>query len=341
MPNSHLLGSFVRRFLLESVIADRNLSRNTQASYRDAIRLLLRFITERYGIDPTKLTVEDVNAEVVRNFLTHLEKEHSNSAATVNQRLTAIHSLFRFISQCVPELVDLATQVEAVPLRKTVLPTISYLEKKEMDVFLATPDRRRLQGQRDYALLLFLYNTGARASEAAHATVGDLDLGTSPFVRILGKGRKIRLCPLWPHTAKVLRALLGRRLEGPPEAMVFLNVRGAPITRFGIHTLVERVAERASKQMPSLQEKSVSPHVIRHSTACHLLRAGVDINTIRDWLGHVSLETTNRYAKVDLEMKAKALATCAVTESGTNCLSGESQLAKRSRPDDIFEFAVA
>src|SRR6516162_4574251 len=138
MPDSHLLGSFVRRFLLESVIADRNLSRNTQKSYRDAIRLLLRFVAKRYGIDPTHLTVEDVNAEVVRNFLTYLEKEHSNSLATVNQRLTAIHSLFRFISQCVPELVDLATQVEAVPLRKTVLPTISYLEKKEMDAFLAT-----------------------------------------------------------------------------------------------------------------------------------------------------------------------------------------------------------
>ncbi|MGA2077408.1 MAG: tyrosine-type recombinase/integrase [Terriglobia bacterium] len=316
MPNSHLLGSFVRRFLLESMIADRNLSRNTQTSYRDAVRLLLRFIAERYGIDHTHLTVEDVNAEVVRNFLTHLEKKRSSSAATVNQRLIAIRSLFRFIGQCVPELVDLATQVEAVPLRKTVLPTIPYLEKKEMDAFLATPDRRRLQGQRDYALLLFLFNSGARASEAAHLTVGDLDLGTSPFVRILGKGRKIRLCPLWPHTAKVLRALLDRRLEGPPEDMVFLNVRGAPITRFGIHTLVERIANRTSKQMPSLQEKHVSPHVIRHSTACYLLRAGVDINTIRDWLGHVSLETTNRYAKVDLEMKAKALATCAVTEPG-------------------------
>src|SRR5208283_396122 len=302
MPNSYLLGSFVRRFLLESIIADRNLSRNTQTSYRDAIRLLLRFIAERYGIDPTHLTVEDVNAEVVRSFLTYLEKEHSSSSATVNQRLIAIRSLFRFISRCIPELVDLATQVEAVPLRKTVLPTIPYLEKKEMDALLATPDRRRLQGQRDYALLLFLYNSGSRASEAAHVTVGDLDLGTSPFVRILGKGRKIRLCPLWPHTAKVLRALLGRRLEGPPEAMVFLNVRGAPITRFGIHTLVERIANRTSKQMPSLQEKCVSPHVIRYSTACHLLRAGVDINTIRDWLGHVSLETTNRYyvQKVDM-----------------------------------------
>jgi len=316
MSNPHQIGSFVRRFLLENMIADRNLSRNTQTSYRDAIRLLLRFIAERYGIDPTHLTVEDVNAEVVRSFLTFLEKEHRNSPASVNQRLTAIRSLFRFISQCVPELIDLVAQVETVPLRKTVLPTISYLEKNEIDAFLATPDRHRRLGQRDYALLLFLYNTGARASEAAHVTVGDLGLGTSPFVRILGKGRKIRLCPLWPHTAKILRALLGPRLEGPPEAMVFLNVRGAPITRFGVHSLVKRIANRASKQMPSLQEKHVSPHKVRHSTACHLLRGGVDINTIRDWLGHVSLDTTNIYAEMDLEMKAKALATCAVTEPG-------------------------
>ena len=173
---------------------------------------------------------------------------------------------------------------------------------------------RLLQGQRDYALLLFLYNTGARASEAAHLTIRDLNLGTSPSVRILGKGRKIRPCPLWPHTSQVLRALLGPRLEGSPDDFAFLNVRGAPLTRFGIHTLVERTAARARKAMPSLREKRVSPHVVRHSTACHLLRAGVDINTIRSWLGHVSLQTTNRYAEVDLEMKAKALATCSVAK---------------------------
>lgn len=318
MSDSHPLGPFVRRFLLESVIADRNLSRNTQKSYRDAIRLLLRFITERYGIEPTRLTVEDVKAEVVRNFLTYLEQERHSSPATANQRLIAIRSLFHFVSQGVPELVALAAPLEALPLRKTTLPMIPYLEKEELDALLAAPDRRRPQGQRDYALLLFLYNTGARADEAAHVTVGDLNLGTSPSVRILGKGRKIRLCPLWPHTAKVLRTLLGRRLEGSPDAFVFLNVRHAPVTRFGIHTLVERSAARALNAVPSLREKRVSPHLIRHSTASHLLRAGVDINTIRAWLGHVSLETTNRYAEADLEMKAKALATCAVTEPGRN-----------------------
>jgi len=337
MPDSYPLGPFVRRFLLESVVADRNLSRNTQKSYRDAIRLLLRFITERYGIEPTRLTVEEINVEVVRNFLTYLEKERDSSPATANQRLTAIRSLFHFVSQCVPELVDLAAQVEALPLRKTILPTIPYLEKEEMDALLAAPDRRRPQGQRDYALLLFLYNTGARADEAAHLTVGDLNLGTSPSVRILGKGRKIRVCPLWPHTAKVLRALLGRRLEGSPDAFVFLNVRNAPITRFGIHTLVERSVARALKAMPSLRRKRVSPHVIRHSTASHLLRAGVDINTIRAWLGHVSLETTNRYAEADLQMKAKALATCAVTEPGRN---SDSQATWR-KDRDLMTFLTS
>ena len=190
MPDSHPLGSCVRRFLLESVVADRNLSRHPQKSYRDAIRLLLRFITGRYGIEPTRLTAEDVNAEVVRNFLTYLEKERHSSPATANHRPTAIRSRFHFVSQCLAELVDLAAQVEALPLRKTILPTIPYLEKEEMDAVLAAPDRGSPQGQRDYALRLFLYNTGARADEAAHVTLGDLSLGTSPSVRILGKGAR-------------------------------------------------------------------------------------------------------------------------------------------------------
>jgi len=316
MTDPHPLGPYVRRFLLEDVVTDRNLSLNTQKSYRDAIRLLLLFVVARYGIDPTHLTIEQVTADLLRGFLLHLEQERRSSVATQNQRLASIHSLFRFVARQTPELVELAAQVQSVPLRRTVPPTMPYLEKAEIDAILAAPDRRRPQGQRDYALLLFLYNTGARASEAACTTVGTLDLGTSPAVRIFGKGGKTRFSPLWPHTAKVLRALLGSRVDGPPDAPVFLNVRGESITRFGIHTLVERTAARAVETAPSLRQKRVSPHTLRHTTAVHLLRSGVDINTIRAWLGHVSLETTNRYAEVDLEMKAQALATCAVTESG-------------------------
>lgn len=313
MPDHHLMGPFVRRFLLEDLVADRNLSLNTQKSYRDAIRLLFAFVAERYSTDPTCVTVEQVDAAVVRGFLVHIQDDRGNSIATRNQRLAALHSLFRFIGRLVPELVEHAAQIQAIPLRRTTAPVMPYLDKLEMDALLAVPDRRRAQGRRDYALLLLLYNTGARATAAAQVTVADLNLGTSPSARFHSKGRKIRTCPLWARTAKILRDLLGSRLDGPCESPVFLNVRGQPITRHGVYALVARTVDKATETVPSLRDKRVSPHTIRHTTAVHLLRAGVDINTIRAWLGHVSLETTNRYAEVDLEMKAKALETCAIT----------------------------
>lgn len=317
MADSHPLGPFVRRFLLEDVVTDRNLSINTQRSYRDAIRLLFGFISEHHAIEPARVTVEQVDADLVRAFLAHIEDERGNATATRNQRLAALHSLVRFISRQVPELVDQAIQIQAIPVRRTPTPVMPYLEKLEIDALLAVPNRQRPQGRRDYALLLTLYNTGARASELAMVTVGDLALHTSPSVRFLGKGRKTRVCPLWAHTVDVLRDLLGGRSPCPPNTRAFLNVRGNPVTRFGIHALLARTAEKAAATVPSLKAKRVSPHTVRHTTAVHLLRAGVDINTIRAWLGHVSLETTNRYAEVDLEMKAAALEACAVrpTES--------------------------
>lgn len=313
MSDYHLMGPFVRRFLLEELVADRNLTPNTQKSYRDAIRLLFGFVADRHSTDPIRVTVEQVDATVVRSFLVHLEDDRGNSISTRNQRLAALHSLFRYIGRLVPELVDHAAQIQAIPLRRTTTPVMPYLDKHEMDALLAVPDRNRAQGRRDYALLLFLYNTGSRATEAAQVTVADLSLGTSPSARFRGKGRKIRTCPLWARTAKILRDQLGACIDGPREAPVFLNVRGQAITRYGVHALVARTVDKAAEAVPSLRDKRVSPHTIRHTTAVHLLRAGVDINTIRAWLGHASLETTNRYAEVDLEMKAQALDTCAVT----------------------------
>jgi integrase/recombinase XerD len=184
-----------------------------------------------------------------------------------------------------------------------------------MDALLAAPDRKTAQGCRDYAVILFLYNTGARADEAAQVRIADLDLSQTPeryqsSVEIHGKGNKLRRCPLWPQTVSELSGLVEQR---SPSERVFLNRCGRPLTRFGIHTMIERYVEKLFAQMPSLKSKRVSPHTIRHTTATHLLRAGVDINTIRAWLGHVSLNTTNIYAEVDLEMKAKALAACEVT----------------------------
>jgi integrase/recombinase XerD len=276
MSDQHLLGPYIRRFLLEHVVADRNLSRNTQRSYRDAIRLLLRFMKDRHRIDPTVLTVEHVTADVVRDFLQYLEHERKNAAATLNQRVTVIHSLFRFVGRHVPESVERASQLQGVPLRRVDHPTVPYLEKAELDALLATPDRRRRTGLRDYALLLFLYNTGARADEAAHLTRGALELGRPAFVRILGKGRRMRLCPLWDHTAQILREVLGDRLNGAAETPVFLNVRGQALTRFGVYAMVARLVARTATRMPSLKTKRVSPHSVRHNTETSITVEGTE-----------------------------------------------------------------
>jgi len=312
MDNPTLLGPWVRRFLLDYMGGERNLARNTQRSYRDTLTLLLPFvaIAQRTAVD--RLTVEQVAPEVIRRFLHNLETTRHCSIATRNQRLAAIHAVARFISAHSPEHIAWCGTIRDIPFKKAPQPVIAYLEKDEMEALLAAPDQTTAQGQRDYAMLLFLYNTGARASEATNVSVADLALTHTPSVKLWGKGNKSRYCPLWPLTVHTLVVLIGDR---EPTACVFRNRSQRPLTRFGLHTLVERYAHKASAQMPSLAVKRVSPHTVRHTTAVHLLRAGVDINTIRAWLGHVSLETTNIYAQVDVEMKAKALSLCEVDAS--------------------------
>jgi site-specific recombinase XerD len=315
MHERHPLGPYVRRFLTENIGWERRLSRHTQTSYRDTIRLLLRFVALRCHMDAVGLTLEMLDREAVRAFLVHLEQDRGNAAASRNQRLAAIRSFFRYVGAESPELIEHAATILGIPFQKAPHRPVPYLEKDEMDAVLAAPDRGRPQGRREYALLLFLYNTGARAGEASHVSLGDLHLDGSPAVRLQGKGTKTRHCPLWVTTVEVLRRLIGERLQGSPDSPVFVNVRRQRMTRFGIHRLVARVARKASARVPALAKKKVGPHTIRHSTAVHLLRAGVDINTIRSWLGHVSVDTTSRYAEVDLESKAKALAACAVPPS--------------------------
>lgn len=261
------------------------------------------------------LEVEDLSADAVRNFLAGIEEERGCSVATRNQRLSAIHALAHFIGERSPEHLMWCGQVQNVPFKRTGKNPLTYLEKAEIDALLASPNPHTQQGQKDHALLLFLYNSGARASEAAAVKISDLqgDNRRDSAVRLRGKGAKSRLCPLWPRTMAALAPLIADRSH---DSLVFLNRYGAPVTRFGIHTLVERHAKRASERLPSLAKKRISPHTIRHTTATHLLRAGVDINTIRAWLGHVSIDTTNVYAEVDLEMKAKALAACDTGRKG-------------------------
>lgn len=305
MTDKNLLGPWVRRFLLEHLVAERNLSRNTQVSYRDTLTLLLPFAGAHSKRPIDRMTVEDLSPAIVRQFLEHLEQDRHCAGTTRNQRLSAIHSFARFVGMRSPIHLSWCTEVRSIPFKKTTKTMIGYLEKAEMDALLGQPDRRTALGARNHALLLFLYNSGARADEAARLTIGCLQLGTSPSVRILGKGNKLRLCPLWPKTSSLLGQLVADR---DVNDTVFLGRTRQPMTRFGIHRVVTHHARLASAKVPSLVKKHVSPHTIRHTTAVHLLRAGVDINTIRAWLGHVSLDTTHVYAEVDLEMKAKALA---------------------------------
>lgn len=305
MKNEMLLGPWVRRFLLEHLVAERNLSRNTQVSYRDTLRLLLPFACKLGGHAIERMTVEDLTPSTIRKFFVHLENDRKCSGVTRNQRLATIRSLARFIGVRSPVHLAWCAEIRAMPFKKTAKTVIGYLEKAEMDALLAQPDRRTFLGNRDHALLLFLYNSGARADEAAKLTIDNLQLGAQPSVRLHGKGNKFRTCPLWPITATSLTRLIADR--GKSDA-VFLNRVNQPLTRFGIHRLVTQYAKLTTMKVPSLATKRVSPHTIRHTTAVHLLRAGVDINTIRAWLGHVSLDTTHVYAEVDLEMKAKALA---------------------------------
>ena len=305
MTDRTSLGHWVRRFLLGYATAERNLSANTRASYRDMLVLLLPFVAKHAKATVDTLSVNDLSAEVVRLFLAHLEQERHCSTVTRNQRLASIHALARFIGEHSPEHVDWCAQIRMVPFKRAASTSITYLEKAEMDALLAAPDQSPSLGFRDYVLLLFLYNSGARVSEVASLRIADLDWH-SKSARIIGKGNKHRRCPLWSATMMQLRRIAGQR---PAEEHLFLNRRGEPLTRFGIHTLVERYIAKLRISMPSLQAKRISPHVIRHTTATHLLWSGVDINTIRAWLGHVSLDTTNIYAETDLATKKRALAT--------------------------------
>jgi site-specific recombinase XerD len=331
MPDNAAVGFWVRRFLSDHLIHERGVSRNTQQSYRDTFCLFLPFAAARLKSAVDKLIIDDLSPGIVSEFLAHLEQIRSCSVATRNQRLATLHSFARFTGESSPEHVEWCAQIRRVPFKRTWTNPVPYMEKDEIDELLRAPNRAIEHGQRDYALLLFLYNSGARATEAAGILIEDLtwDAAGTGSVKIRGKGRKVRFCPLWKKTMAELRPLIrGRDASNP----LFLNRYGDPITRFGIHALVARHAESAATQVPSLKTKRVSPHTIRHTTATHLLRAGVDLNTIRAWLGHVSLDTTNIYAETDLAMKAKALAAC---DPG----GGNRRTKKRWRDDpSVMEF---
>ena len=317
IKDTNYLSVWVKRFLLEYLISTRNLSKNTQQSYRDTFKLLLPCMASMSKKTIDKLLIDDISGDHIKAFLLSLENDRHCSLSTRNQRLAALHAFAKFVGLNSPEHLEWCRQIQIIPFKKTEHTLITYLDKLEMDALLNAPDRATDQGRRDYALLLFLYNTGARADEAAQTTIADLSIAHAQkrdlsIITIRGKGNKLRRCPLWQKTVTELQGLIASRDN---HEHVFLNRCRQPLTRFGVHNVVRRYTKEVAKKIPSINQKRVSPHTIRHTTATHLLQSGVDINTIRAWLGHVSINTTNIYAEVDLEMKARALACCEIIEN--------------------------
>jgi site-specific recombinase XerD len=316
MNNAKYLSTWVKRFLTEYLISNRNLSINTLVSYRDTLRLIIPYTAKRKNKSIDKLQLENLCADMIKDFLLYIEKERKCSISTRNQRLAAIHAFAQFVGSNCIDFIEWSRMVKMIPMKRAPQKTITYLDRLEMDALLNEPIRQTKLGQRDYTLILLLYNTGARASEIAQMTISDFAISQQKMgistVLINGKGNKQRRCPLWQQTVDQL-TLLSRGRESSEN--LFINRQKQPITRFGIYSIIEKYAEKASLKIPSIADKDVSPHIIRHTTATHLLQSGVDINTIRAWLGHVSINTTNIYAEIDIEMKAKALSACEVVVS--------------------------
>ena len=301
------LAPTLQAFFTDRLIRQRHASVNTIAAYRDTLRLLLGYATTRTGLSPSQLDLADLDAPLIAGFLDHLEHERGNSVRTRNARLAAIHSLFRFAALTHPEHAASISRVLAIPPKRFDRALISYLTDAEVDALLACCDQATWTGRRDHALLLLAVQTGLRISELTGLTRTDVHLGPGAHVACHGKGRKDRITPLTRGTVAVLRDWLGERRDDP-DTPLFPTRRGTKLSRDAIEHRLAHYTVQAATSCPSLHSKTITAHVLRHTTAMRLLHAGVDTSVIALWLGHVSVETTQIYLHADLKLKEKALA---------------------------------
>jgi len=301
-PFPQLLHAFFHDWLVQQ----RNVSHHTVLSYRDSWRLFLRFVAARKATSVAKLQLTDLTAGEVLAFLQHAEQERKVTIGTRNCRLAALRSFFVFVAEREPLMSALCSEVLHIPTKQAPKPEIRSLGEDEITAILAQPDRAKAEGRRDHLLLAILYNTGARIQEALNLSPGALRLDPPFQVRLFGKGRKERICPLWPETVALLKDFLKRHAPAEDNP-IFVNRYGNPLGAAGVRFKLKHYVTNAAAKVPSLAGKRISPHTFRHSTAVSLVAAGVDVTVIRSWLGHASLDTTNRYARADLETKRKAL----------------------------------
>lgn len=301
-PFSNLL----RAFFHEWAGQQRNLSHHTVLSYRDTWRLFLRFVSDRKRKTIDALVLGDLGAREVLAFLQHLEDERKVTIGTRNCRLAAIHSSFAFVAGREPSMLAHCAEIARIPVKKTNRPAVCYLETDEITAILRQPDRSNLEGQRDHALLAFLYNTGARIQGALNVCPRAIRFESPTQVELVGKGRKARVCPLWPETVTLLRALMKRQPRAGDEPL-FLNRYGQPLTAAGVRFKLRQYVDAAARTTPSLAQKHVTPRTFRHSVGVQMVAAGIDVTVIRGWLGHANLDMTNHYARANLETKRKVL----------------------------------
>lgn len=306
MSSTLSLPRLLQAFFHHWLVQQRGASPHTVHAYRDTWRLFLRFVATRRRREVADLAFADLTGSDVLAFLDHVEHERHGSVTTRNCRLAALRSFFTFVAEHEPLAAGQCAEVLRVPVKRALRRTITYLDPEEGKAILAQPDRTTVSGQRDHALLALLYNTGARIDEALSLTPAAVHLEAPTQVRLMGKGRKERICPLWPETAALLVALLKRAPRGETEP-IFVNRYGQPLRASGVRFRLRQYVAAATKSHPRLAEKHVTPHTFRHTAAVHLVAAGVDVTVIQSWLGHVSLDTTFLYAQANVETKRRAL----------------------------------
>jgi site-specific recombinase XerD len=296
----------VQQFFCERLVQQQNASRQTVASYRDTIRLLLAYLRRTHHRQPVDLRLGDLDAPTIAAFLEHLEKQRHNTIRTRNVRFAAIRSFMKYAATLDPASLPIVQRVLAIPLKRYARPTLCYLSREEVTTILNAPDAATWSGRRDRALFAVLYNTGARVSEAVAVRRADVQLNAARAIQLTGKGRKHRVVPLWKSTAEQLCAWM-TQTDAAPGAPLFPNRQGRPLSRSGVEKRLRKAARTAADRCPTLRGKRLSPHTFRHTTAMHLLQAGVDITVIALWLGHESTETTHQYVEANLAMKDRAL----------------------------------
>ena len=301
------LAPTMQAFFTDRLIRERNASPNTIAAYRDTMRLLLTFASQRLNVEPSELEIGALDAPLVGAFLDHLEHDRGCSARTRNQRLTAVRALYRYAARRHPEHAAVIERVLAIPPKRHGKTLITFLTEKETDALLAAVDVSTWTGRRDRAMLMLAAQTGLRASELVGLNVADVHLGTGAHVNCIGKGRKQRITPLTKTTTRMLRAWLAER-GGQPDDPLFPTAQGRALSRDALEQRLAKHVAATARACPSIASKNVTPHVLRHTAAMRLLRAGIDTTVIALWLGHEQVETTQIYLHADLEIKERALA---------------------------------